>query len=535
MHQAALEGSSGPGRAATGNRPAALQVLIVSLLVALAAVGCSGGEGNRQTPVATSTQPDATPVVEAQTPTAVLPQRDPQSGRGQVPEVTFAQPGAPPVVEAQTPTAELPQSDAPVSGDDQIPEVIFPQHEAPPTDYWSESFIARLTLEEGCLRAASRLLIWPNTFRFDTRDGVVRVVDATGRIAAHIGDDVRFSRTPISYEDARDRGWIHGLSEDCPGPYWMVGGEVAAVSHVGPAKPSIPEGPKVLFPQHDAPLRTDRGGEPLVAKLVLDEGCLRADFPTLDRDPSDPSLPLRKSLLLVWPGTFTLSTEDGVVRVVDANGRIAAHVGDHVRTTSVAVSFQQARDQGLIHGLSEDCPGPYLLAGDEVTAISLNGPGTLLLSDPELHFPLQGTAVGEQVHLGAEAIGELVLEGHCLRLNSTDRPSRLLFWPPGFTPHVYRGVVHVRNGAGRIIAQVGDRIAMGGAAGPYWRYYADKTIGPKCPGPTWAPNHIKILPDVEVYFPRQDGTLGTDQGMDRFVGKLVLDRRCLKVDDPPFA
>ena len=222
------------------------------------------------------------------TPTAVLPQRDPQSGRGQVPEVTFAQPGAPPAGEGQTPTAALPQSDAPVSGDDQIPEVIFPQHEAPPTDYWSESFIARLTLEEGCLRAASRLLIWPNTFRFDTRDGVVRVVDATGRIAAHVGDDVRFSRTPISYEDARDRGWIHGLSEDCPGPYWMVGGEVAAVSHVGPAKPSIPEGPEVLFPQHDAPLRTDRGGQHLVAKLVLDGGCLRADFPILDRDPSTP-------------------------------------------------------------------------------------------------------------------------------------------------------------------------------------------------------------------------------------------------------
>ena len=241
-------------------------------------------------------------------------------------------------------------------------------------------------------------------------------------------------------------------------------------------------------------------------------------------------MPLRKSLLLVWPGTFTLSTEDGVVRVVDANGRIAAHVGDHVRTTSVAVSFQQARDQGLIHGLSEDCPGPYLLAGDEVTAISPNGPGTLLLSDPELHFPLQGTAVGEHENLGAEAIGELVLDGHCLRLKSTDRPSRLIFWPSGFTPHVYRGVVHVRNGAGRIIAQVGDRIAMGGAAGPYWSYYADKTIGPKCPGPTWAPNHIKVLPDVDIYFPRQDGTLGTDQGMDRFVGKLVLDRRCLMVD-----
>ena len=37
--------SSGPGRAGTGNRPAAMRVILVSLLVALAAVGCSGGQG----------------------------------------------------------------------------------------------------------------------------------------------------------------------------------------------------------------------------------------------------------------------------------------------------------------------------------------------------------------------------------------------------------------------------------------------------------------------------------------------------------
>ena len=285
----------------------------------------------------------------------------------------------------------------------------------------------------------------------------------------------------------------------------------------------------IMFPQHGALPRTDRGGQHLVVKLVLDGGCLRADYPTLAVDPSLRHR-ISKSVLLVWPGTFTLSTEDGVVRVVDAIGRIAARVGDHVRITSVAVSFQQARDQGLIHGLSEDCPGPYWLAGDEVAAISLDGPSILLLSDPELHFPLQGTILGEHESLTAEAIGELVLDGRCLRLKSADRPSRLIFWPSGFTPHVYRGVVHVRNGAGRIIAQVGDRIAMAGAAAYYGNYYTDKTIGPKCGGPTWAPNHIKVLADVDIYFPRQDGTLGTDHEMDRFVGKLVLYRKCLTID-----
>ena len=112
-------------------------------------------------------------------------------------------------------------------------------------------------------------------------------------------------------------------------------------------------------------------------------------FPTLDVDPVS-GLRQRKSLLLVWPGTFTLSTEDGVVRVVDAIGRIAAHAGDHVRIALVAVSFQQARDQGLIHGLSEDCPGPYLLAGEEVTAISLDGQAHYCCQTRSSTFPCKG-------------------------------------------------------------------------------------------------------------------------------------------------
>ena len=371
----------------------------------------------------------------------------------------------------------------------------------------------RLTLEEGCLRAASRLLIWPNTFRFDTRDGVVRIVDATGRIAAHVGDDVRFSRAPISYEDARDLGWIHGLSADCPGPYWIVGGEVAAVSHVGPAKPPIPEGPEVLFPQHGAPLGTDNGGRYYAGRLVLNEGCLRVEVPP---DVNGPGV----SRLLIWPTGFALSAEDGDVRVMDGNGRITAHVGDHIRLSRATVSYQEAQDQGLIQGLSEDCAGPHFLIGDEVTAFNPdNEPRELRLSEPDVFFPRQRTIIATiRDQPLAAGIGELVLVGQCLRLGSTT-----IRWPAGFMPHVHRGVVQVRNGAGQTIAQVGDRIAGGGG-------YSSSGYG-DCPGGRFGIHSIKVLPDVEVYFPKQDGTLGIDQEMEHFVGKLVLDRRCLKVDD----
>ena len=269
-----------------------------------------------------------------------------------------------------------------------------------------------------------------------------------------------------------------------------------------------------IFPTHDAPLGTDNGGHYFAGQLALDEGCLRAEVP---EDPNTPA----SSWLLIWPSAFTLDTEDGALRIVDENGRIAARVGDHIRLSRATVSYQEAQNQGLIQGLSEECAGPNFLVGDEVTAFEPNNePTELRLSDPEVLLPRQTTTIGSvRELLTAAGFGELALNGHCLGL----KDGETIIWPAGFTPHVDQGVVQVRNGAGRTIAKVGDRIAGGGG-------YSSSGYG-DCPGGTFGIHSIKVLPDVEVYFPKQDGSLGTDNDMERFVGKLVVERRCLKVDD----
>ena len=262
----------------------------------------------------------------------------------------------------------------------------------------------------------------------------------------------------------------------------------------------------------------DRGRDAYVGKLVLENGCIRAEAPPISGHDN-------RSRLIVWPRSFTLSTEDGSVRVIDAVGRIAARVGDHVRFGSYPSTPQTARRRELEKELPAGCLGPYLSVGDEVTAISPDEPTnlTLQLPDRELVFPRQLTYLGSPTAMTAEAVGELVLEGQCLRLKSEydDRTYRV-GWPPGFTPHVHRGVVHVRNGAGRIITQVGDELAGGGG----YSARGDE----RCPGPSFGINDIKVLPDVEVYFPKQDGSLAIDQEMKSFVGRLVLDRKCLIVD-----
>ena len=272
---------------------------------------------------------------------------------------------------------------------------------------------------------------------------------------------------------------------------------------------------ELVFPRHEAPLETDRGGEYFAGQLVVSKGCLRAEAPS--NDAANP----RSSWLLIWPSTFTLEVESGPVRIVDGLGRTAAHVGDHVRLSRAALTYRQAMDQGLVEGLPENCAESYLLVGDEVTAFDPKSEATeLRLSDPDVLFLRQKTVMGPRSLMQAEGVGELVLDGQCLRLGG----STTIVWPAGFTPHAHRGVVQVRNGAGRVIAMVGDEIVAGGG-------YRSLDSG-ACSGEAFFPNQIKVLPDVEAYFPRQDGTLTMEQDIERFEGELVLDGKCLKVDSP---
>ena len=357
--------------------------------------------------------------------------------------------------------------------------VMFPKHDVPAAEYWRERFVGKLTLEDGCLRAGPLLLIWPDSFTFDTRNGIARVIDADGRIAAHAGDDVRFDRAHVTFEEARDDGRIDGLSEDCPGPYWLVGGDIVAIGPGEPAKPPMVEGPEVHFPRHEAPLGTDDGGSYWAGQLVLHDGCLGVEVPPDVNGPGG-------TRILIWPSGFALSVEDRAVGIVDANGRVAARVGDHVRLTHATISYNEASDKGLVRGVTEDCEGPYYLVGDEITAFDPeNEPTELRLSDPDVFFPRQRTVIAtSRAQPVAEGSGELVLDGQCLRLDGRIT----VIWPAGFTPHVERGVVQVRNGAGVVIAQVGDKLSMGGG-------YNSRDEDWECPGEVFAVHSIEIVPD----------------------------------------
>ena len=281
------------------------------------------------------------------------------------------------------------------------------------------------------------------------------------------------------------------------------------------------QGSVVIFPRHDAPLGTDSGGQYFAAQLILREGCLRAEV-SPNHDANDPG-----SWLLIWPNGFSFATESGTVQVADELGQVVARVGDHVRLSRAALTFEQATERELVRGLSEDCADPYFLVGDEVSTFDPTSEATeLRLSDPDVVFFRAKTTISRhRVLMAAAGVGELILDGHCLRLKNSPTRSHwpTIIWPAGFTPHVHKGVVHIRNGAGRVIAEVGNEIAGGGG-------FFDQDSG-ECSGPVWWANEMKTLPDVEVYFPKQDGTVRPAEGTELFAGKLVLYGKCLQVAD----
>lgn len=277
----------------------------------------------------------------------------------------------------------------------------------------------------------------------------------------------------------------------------------------------------VDFPRHDAPPGTDRGGEYFAGQLILRDGCLLGEVSS-KYDANDPG-----PWSLIWPSGFTLETEAETVRVVDELGRVVAQVGDYVRLSRAAFTFPEAAERELVRGLSEDCTEPYFLVGDEVSAFDPRNEATeLSLSEPDVVFFRQRTTVARyQTMMMAAGVGELILDGQCLRLKSSSPREYwpTIIWPAGFTPHVNEGVVEIRNGAGRLVAQVGDQIAGGGG-------FFDRASG-DCSGPVWRANKMKTLPDVEVYFPKQDGTLAPEEGTELFSGKLVLYGKCLQIAD----
>ncbi len=246
----------------------------------------------------------------------------------------------------------------------------------------------------------------------------------------------------------------------------------------------------VGFPQYEGTVKS--GGLTWFGKLIVAGGCLRVTYPSSNNPQS--------SALVVWPSNFTLSVKGNSVQIIDGAGLIAARVGD-----DVSYSGYGTKDIGNIalqQPLPAGCPGPYRIVGDRFRAVGSDEPTVVSIPGSTLFFPRQKsirTAGG--VLMDALKGGELILDGDCLRVgalpyrNRKNNPNPTVVWPAGFTPHIEDGVVHIRDGAGRTIARVGDEIYMGGGGAGINHKVTDSA---RCPGKYWIAHNVRHPSKFEV-------------------------------------
>ena len=362
--------------------------------------------------------------------------------------------------------------------------------------------------EPGCGHIKGPWPDWPTKPKDEDWIQTVVLMNAeTGELMARGMYHLGRLRSTDGLEDLKH--YLPQLPADDPTPY------ATRPAHDG--QPST-----LAFPRHNAPLGTDRGEQYTAGELVLEEGCLRVEIPARGSSP-------RMSRLVIWPSSFTFEEESGSIRIIDGLGRTAARVGDHIRLSRAAVTYQQARDREFSAEGAGHCAQPSTWVGDEVTVFDPENEATeLRLPDPDVVLIRQKTVMMTgRTSPTAAGTGELVLDGPCLRLKSEYSISTII-WPAGFTPHVQDGVVQVRNGAGQVMAQVGDEITGGGAY--YERGHRE------CPGEVFRVYEIKVQPDVvqpdvDVHFPRQDEFLDARPKPVRLTGDLVMSGKCLKVEN----
>ena len=285
--------------------------------------------------------------------------------------------------------------------------------------------------------------------------------------------------------------------------------------------PSAPVDSAPVFPTHDRPLPTDWGLGHVKLKIVMEDGCLRG----LGHDLNEPN----PSYLLVWPDGFELYREDDTMSVKVRTGAVAVSVGEEVRLSGRTIQADSDHARRIEENVPAKCTGPYFMIGDDVTVIGPDEPTELTMPNSDVVFQRRATWQRSTIvavpAVGFTGPGEMVMEGECLLMlwewnDSVER--HVISWPPGFHPHVEDRVIEVRNGGGRTVTRVGDRLKMtllaAGGVG-------DGLYIPECDARLHSPIVIRNF-DLPVAFPQHNEGVGSVSYTE---GRLELRNGCIYI------
>jgi hypothetical protein len=251
--------------------------------------------------------------------------------------------------------------------------------------------------------------------------------------------------------------------------------------------------PGIVFPRQKP---TEGWRESMMAELIgtlwldPDEGCLRVT-------------PLHggEDLLVVWKPEFTLREQDGQLEVLDADGQVAARVGQEVL---LAGGYVSVKDEWVLQQIPPACRGAYFVAGYPVRPnlrenSELFELDVLPLPDHALFFLRYKPALDEQVTDETALTGTLVAYEYrrCVHLQTTGGPGVAnLIWPPDWSLRVEGETATVEDGTGQAVAQLGEEVRLRVRAVPHsadvsaYRQLIDELPG-DCIGTTWLVDGIE--------------------------------------------
>ena len=232
---------------------------------------------------------------------------------------------------------------------------------------------------------------------------------------------------------------------------------------------------QIAFPQHEDQHRTYTAGLPehIEGRIQLYRGCIY----------------IRNGDIPVWPSNFTMRLEDGAVRILDESGNVVAAGDQEAVLAGHRVAATDPLGKEISRNLPLACPpGNFWIVGDEISELKESARRTIVpLQGSSLIFARQVPGIwSDELSISTE--GEVVLEGDCLRVDDDQR--HMIIWPPLFAPHMENGMIEIRDGDGRTVLRVGDRLEMTGFGSRLMRpHYADR-----CPGPYWTVGRITESP-----------------------------------------
>ena len=203
------------------------------------------------------------------------------------------------------------------------------------TNHGFDDVVFRLVLEDGCLRGQGYesknfpvpgpvLLVWPSGYRASTYEGTYQVKSTSGEVMAYLGAEVRLSGMFLSKDSVLDIRQDMAESQNCEGPYFLVGDEVSVVGQDEPLILSIPE--IGLRFQREESWRWTGGREivprsPVNGQVVLKDGCLLISHSSKQGTVESE---------IVWPAGFHPHLGEDRLEVRNGGGKTIVRPGDHI-------------------------------------------------------------------------------------------------------------------------------------------------------------------------------------------------------------